>query len=427
MPRRRWLAAAAVLCAIAFGLVGALWLWSGSTVSTTVHRTRVAVLPFVNQSGDAEQEFLSDGITEDVIAALGRFHGLVVMAANAVRPYKGKAMRPADLGRELGVGYLVEGSVRRAGTRIRVTAQLTDANAGRLLWSEQYDDELKDVFAVQQALAQKVAGTLAASLGRIEQQRIVAKAPDNLDAYELVLRARNAMSRATRADNRTARMLLERAIQLDAQYATAYGLLALATQSQAIFGYTEFAAEAFARAEELGLRALALDPDNAQAHGQLSRLYAVTKRYDRALAAAERALAINPSDADSLASRGNALLWLGRFEEAAAMSEAALQLDPHQPPNIPLNLALAYFQLGQHGQVVALMQRERARNPEFVFFHVMLAASYARMGRTTEAAEEREQVRRINPYFEIAQFGSRFVDPVHHARLVEALAKAGLR
>lgn len=178
-------------------------------------RPSIAVLPFVNQSGDPANDYFSDGVTEDIINALGRFSALTVLAYNATRPYKGKVAPPAEVGRELGVRYLVEGSVRRAANRVRVSIRLTDTDPGILLWSEQFDEQLEDVFALEDAITRRVAGTLAANLTRVEQERAFSKPTDDLGAYDLVLRGRARLLQATRSSNREARQFFEQAMQLD--------------------------------------------------------------------------------------------------------------------------------------------------------------------------------------------------------------------
>src|SRR6516165_4832645 len=250
--RMAWTIAAAAV--VALGIAG--WWWSSAptgrpdaeraTTASAVEAARsvasrpgVAVLPFVNLSGDPSQEYFSDGLTEDVIAALGRFGSLTVMARNAVFPFKGKNAKPAVIGHELDVRYIVEGSVRRAGERIRVSVQLTDALAGKLLWSQQYDGGLKDVFAVQDAITRQVAGALAVNLTRVEQRRALSKPTESLDAYDLVLRGRERLQPSTRQANREARQLFERAAQLDPAYADAYVWNGRAYLLMADYGWTE--------------------------------------------------------------------------------------------------------------------------------------------------------------------------------------------
>ncbi|MGQ0682295.1 tetratricopeptide repeat protein [Bradyrhizobium sp.] len=418
-PRFLHVAGAAALAAIVV-VMAYVWLRAPSPATMP----SLAVLPFANQSGDPADDYFSDGITGDVINALGRFSGLRVMAYTAVLPYKDKGA--AEAGRALGVEYLVDGSVRRAADRVRVSTRLTDAQRGTLVWSEQFEKALKDVFDVQDAIALRVAGTLAARVTRIEQQRALAKRPNNLDAYDLVLRGRAVQTRRSRATNREARQLFERAMQLDANYAAAYALLGHAYRDMATLGWTEFPADMVARAEELARKALAIDPDNLDAHRLLSQVHNDQSQYERALSETDRALALNPSDAVSHAARGETLLWVGRFEEAIAALETGLTLDPNMSAQYVFTLGTAYYISRRHTDAVRFLEREALRRPEEVFIQVVLAAAYGQLGRTAEAQRAAETVRRKLPVFDPQIFGSRFQNREHHEYLTEGLRKAGL-
>lgn len=430
--RRRWRPTVAVVAAILLCIVAGMtwwWRWGPPTADlvaiNTSQQPSIAVLSFSNQSDDASQEYFSDGVTEDIIAALGRFPWLTVMARNAVLPYKGKKAKPAEIGRELGVRYLVEGSVRRANERIRVSAQLTDAVAGKLLWSQRFDEELKDVFALQEDVARKVAGTLATNLTRLEQQRAGAKRPENLNAYDLVLRARELLLRATRSTNRDARRLLQLAIRLDPNYADAYAWLSAATYDIASLGWSDAVAETLAEAESLALKARALDDNSAAAHRMLGRVYAADQQLDRSLAEMDRALALNPSDAEAYGSRGATLLWMGRTAEAIKSAEIGLALDPNPFPSVYFNLGLGYYLAGRFDDTIRLLERAASRYPSYAFITPVLAAAYAEVGRKTEATQAVSTALRQNPYFDPATYGSRLIDPEQRGKLAEGLKKAG--
>jgi TolB-like protein/class 3 adenylate cyclase/Tfp pilus assembly protein PilF len=386
----------------------------------------VAVLPFVNQSGDPANEYFSDGITEDIINALGRFSPLTVMAYNATLPYKGKAAPPAEIGRTLGVRYLVEGSVRRAADRVRVSVRLTDADRGVLLWSEQFDEQLKDVFALQDTVTRRVAETLASNVSRVEEQRALTKPPGNLDAYDLVLRGRAELRRTTRASNRDARQYFERAFQLEPNYAAAHAGLGLAYYDMVVLGWTEFSDDMLARAEELARKALLIDPENIDAHRLLSKVHNVLLQYDRALVEIDRALALNPSDAESHSQRGSIFLWTGHLEEAIAAFETAFVLNPNLSASSVLDLGLAYYTARRHDDAVRFLEGETLRHPDFVFISVVLAATYGQLGRMADSKRMAETVKRRLPVFDAQTFGSRFQNRAHHDYLVEGLRKAGL-
>jgi adenylate cyclase len=386
----------------------------------------VAVLPFVNQSGQPENDYFSDGITEDIINALGHFSPLLVLAYNATLPYKGKVAPPAEIGRALGVRYLVEGSVRRADDRVRVSIRLTDAERGTVLWSEKFDEQLKDVFAVQDAITRRVSGTLASNVARIEEQRALAKPPSNLRAYDLVLRGRAELRRTTRTSNREARQHFERALQLDHDYAAAYAGLGHAYYEMAVLGWTEFSDDMLARAEEFARKALSTDQDNLDAHRLISRVHTVQLQYDRALVEIDAALSLNPSDADSHAQRGSVLLWMGRVQEAIAAFETAFALNPNLSANSVLDFGVAYYTARRHEDAIRFLEREALRHPDFVFIPVVLAAAYAQLDRTGDSKRMAELVRRRLPVFDPLTFGSRFQNRAHQDYLIEGLRKAGL-
>jgi TolB-like protein/class 3 adenylate cyclase/Flp pilus assembly protein TadD len=388
-------------------------------------RVDVAVLPFINQSGDASQEYFSDGLTEDVISALARFRSLTVLSRNAVFPYKGSTLKSAELGRELGVPYLVEASVRRASERIRVNAQLTESASGKLLWSHQFDADLGDVFAVQDAIARNIVGALEVNLTRAEQQRALAKPTENLNAYDLVLRGRERLWLGTRGGNREARRLFEQASALDPRYASAHAWLARAYLDLADQGWAEDPSEATERALDEGKKALALNPDDVEALSVLGVAHVTRSEYDLALAAADRLLTINPSDANGLISRQGVLLWSGRIDEAVAAGEEAARYNPQPSPPAIFGFGLAYYQAKRHADAARVIERGVVRFPNTAYLYPVLAAAYAQMGRMPEAAQALQTLQRLNPFFDAETFGSRFRDPKHQAYLREGIAKAG--
>ncbi len=399
----------------------------GAVPPRTVARTSIVVLPFVNQSGDASQEYFSDGLTEDLIAALGRFSSLAVIARNSAFSYKGKVVKPADVARDLGVRYIVEGSVRRSGSRIRVSAQLSDAKSGKLLWSHKYDDLLKDVFAVQDSITRQVAGALAINLGRIEQKRAASLSTDKLDAYDLVLRGRGLMRRVTRAANCKARTLFERAIRIDPRYAAAYAALGRAYRDVAEFGWSEDMNAVLDRALERAQTALRLDPDNVEGFNIVAAVRAVRGQYLLALAASDRALAINPSNAVSMRERAGVLLWLGRIDEAISAGETALRFDPNPTAGAIVVISIAYYEAKRHTDAVRLVERGVLRFPNHPLLYAVLAASYGQMGKKEEAARALAKLRRLSPFFDAASFGSRFRNRDYQAYLADGLAKAGAK
>jgi adenylate cyclase len=424
VTRRSWQWAALAFAVIALISAG-VSLWRKPGGSPHPERPSIAVLPFANQSGDAADNYFSEGITGDIVNALGRFPTLTVKAVGLAAPLKDK-VAPAEVARSLGVRYLVEGSVRRAADRVRVSTRLTDAQQGTVLWSEQFEKQLKDIFDVQDAITLRVAGTLAANLTRLEQQRALAKRPDNLDAYDLVLRGRAALLRLSRSENRNARQLFEQALRLDPDYAAAYAWLGEAYNDMAGFGWTEFPADMLGRAEEVARKALSLDPENLAAYRVLSRMHSAALQYELALVEIDRAIALNPSDSESHAARGNALLWVGRIDEAIVALETAFSLNSNLPADDAFHLGLAYYLSRRLEDAVRFLEREALRNPDYIYTSVVLAAAYGQLGRAADAQRVAEAVRRQLPIFDARTFGSRLQNRAHHEYVTEGLAKAGL-
>jgi adenylate cyclase len=392
-------------------------------------RPSVAVLPFENLSGDTGQDFFSDGIAEDVITALGRFSNLLVVAKSASFQFKGRNFAPTEIGRRLDVRYLLAGSVRRVGDRVRVNAELSEAATGRNVWSEVYDAEVKDIFDVQQDIARRAVGAAAVKLTRFERERALGKPTESLAAYEYVLRGREFMSHATREGNHEAQDMFQRAIDLDPSYAAAYAALGLSLVEAVGSGWTEFVADDLARAETLAQKALSLDPASTDAYRLLAQVDLARGRFDLALAQTERALEINPSDAESYATRGNILVWAGRAAEALPWFEGALRFD-RANARASLLLGLAYYFLDRYGEAVEAIDRGLAgnlgRNTQLVGRPV-LAASYAQLNRPQDAERERTTVMRMSPFLDAERFAGQFGTQQARDHMLEGLKKAGFR
>ena len=386
----------------------------------------VAILVLINQSGDPAQDYFSDGLTEDITRALGRFKQITVLSYGAVLPFRGKEMPLSEIGRVLHARYLVGGSVRRMGTRVRVTVQLSDAANGTQLWAEQYDDEMTDILAVQERIARRIAGTLASSLQQIALQQSLRKPTDNLDAYDQLLRSRALAADSTRAGNRSARELLDRVTLLSPAYAEAYAEMADLYFQRATFGWSEFPDQDIETATRLAQKAIELDEECVLAHSVLARAYTALQKYDLGLAESERALQINPSDAEAALARAAALLWTGRIDESIAAAEFAVHLNPNIGPEAALNLGLAYLLSRRYADAVKLLEAARIRYPAYPLLDFPLAGAYAELGRTADAMDAIEQGRRKNPHFDLASFGSRFQDPALQKRIEASLRKAGL-
>jgi class 3 adenylate cyclase/TolB-like protein len=390
-------------------------------------RPSLAVLPFENLSGNASQDFFSDGISEDVITALGHFSNLLVVAKSASFQFKGRNLPPAEIGRQLNARYLLDGSVRRAGDRVRVSTQLTEAATGRNVWSQAYDAEVKDIFGVQEDIARRVVSAAAVKLTRFERDRALAKPTDNLAAYEYILRGRETFSNATRDGNHQAQEMFQRAIDLDPGYAVAYAELGGSLLEAVASGWTEFVADDLARAETLAQKALSLDPASTAGYRVLAELDIMKGRFQLALGQIDRALEINPSDAQSYATRGNILVWAGRAAEALTWLQGALRFD-RDNARAPLLLGMAYYFLDRYGESVetldGALSGNLGRNTQLMG-RPILAAAYAQLNRPADAERERTLVMRMSPFLDAERFAGQFGTQDARDHMLEGLKKAG--
>ncbi len=431
VPARRNKRRALLIAAVAaLAVAAAAWYTLGGRLMKPAEAAAasIAVLPFANQSGDPKRDYFSDGVTEDIITALGRFSGVRVSARNAVQAYKGRNASPAEISRDLGVRYLVQGSVRQADGRLRVAVELSDATKGTLLWSDNYEGEGKDVFEIQDRIVRNVVGALAVKLTSFEQQRAAAKPPESMDAYDLVLRARELMKTTDRKRNREAIALLNQALQLSPNYGEAHAALASCEMQRALFGWVEDPTAAARRTEAAAQRALAADDPGASARalGVLASLHTFTGDFDAALAEADRAIALNASDALAYSLRGGVLMWLGRIPESIAASEAARRYDPRLSSDANFNLGMAYYFAGRYRDALATFNDSLRTEPELVFLQAGRAAAAAQLGDADQAAQAAVAVRRFDPFFKVETYGNRLVNPAHRAKIQEGLRKAGL-
>jgi TolB-like protein/cytochrome c-type biogenesis protein CcmH/NrfG len=389
-------------------------------------RAAIAVLPLEALGAEGGGDYFADGLTEDIIAALGRFRELSVMSLGAVFGYKGKHPSPAEVGHDLKVRYVVEGFVRRGPERIRVSLSLTDTNRNTVLWSEKYEAEPKDIFAVQDDITRRVAGALALRVTSLELERSAAKPPNNLEAYDLVLRGRALLSRATRSGNAQARALFERAIALDPNYAPAYVGLGQVNLLASNAGWTEDPVEARERAEKLAQKAVALDDLSSNAHALLGAVAVHFGDYDRALEELRRAIDLNGSDAKSYGPLVEVLLYRGDPAGAIAAGEMVAQFLPEIPDATALFLGMAYVLADRGADAIRILEPVVGHNSQDLYASVMLAVAYAAVGRQRQADELAKAVRQRFPTFSRDRFGSALRDPSLRAKLDHALESAGL-
>jgi adenylate cyclase len=388
----------------------------------------VAVLPFTNMSGDPEQEFFADGIAEDVITALSRYPSLFVIARNSSFTYKGRAVDVKQIGRELGVRYVLEGSLRKAGNRIRVTAQLVEAETGKHVWAERYDRDLADIFAVQDEITEAVTTAIAPAIAEAEQQRAMRKPPGSLDAWAAYQRGLWHLSKANIDDNALAQKFFQQAVDFDPSFAGGYKGLAAAQSTAADF-HGQGLLELLDLAEALARRAVALDGADAEARSRLA--HALRRRGDYAggLAEAERALALSPNLADAHAIRGAILIFSERLTEGVEALERSIRLDPRDPRSASrLNqIALGLYFLRKYEAAIDAANEAIRSYPDFPNSYRWLAAALGQLGRIDEAERVLAKAIAIAPAAFDMYVRDRvpWMRPEDHAHMLEGLRKAG--
>jgi adenylate cyclase len=389
----------------------------------------VAVLPFANMSGDPEQEYFSDGLTEEIITALSKVHNMFVIARNSTFSYKDQPVKVQQVHDELGVRYVLEGSVRKAGDRVRITAQLVDAITGGHVWSERYDRQLKDIFALQDEITMKILTALRVKLTEGEQARVYDRGTGNLDSFMKVLEGSSHFLRFNKDDNTVARQMFDEAVALDPENAAARTMLGWTHQMDVWYGSSESPGKSMERASELAQEAVALNDTLDSPHSLLCHINLMKRQYDEAISEGERAIALTPNGADAHAHLAMTLHYVGRPEEAIALFKKAIRLNP-MPPNWYLfSLADAYCFTGQYEEAIANAQKALQRNPDDVIAHVALVTGYSMGGREEEARAEAAEVLRIDPEFSLDYFAITipFKNPADTELSIDALRKAGLK
>ncbi|MBT4932756.1 MAG: hypothetical protein HOL66_03335 [Rhodospirillaceae bacterium] len=439
---RQWIGVAAVILVAIFSW--AMWdTYSRAPVSTSTDSTdatagihlrdkpSIAVLPFANMSGDPDQEYFADGITEDIITGLSKFGLFYVISRNSTFSYKGAPVNVRDVARELGVQYVLEGSVRKTVGQVRISAQLIDAVADTHIWAEKYDGELKDIFRLQEDITQSIVTTIAPQFLSAEMERTQRKDVRNFDAWDAFIRAYWHFFRFTRDDNATAQNLLQKAIELTPNLAQYHGLLAVTHLMDALYGWSDSRDVSLSLALERAERGIALDDNNSLAIRAIGATHFFSKNHDVALSYYRKAVQVNPNEAENRALLGGALGVAGDYEGAREQFEAAFSLSPRDVHVATWYnyLAIAAFVAGRDEEAVEWSKKTVQANPQFPGGHRSLAASYGSIGKLKEATDARLKLQELLPHLTISQLRENlpyFKESKTMERYLDGLRKAGL-
>ena len=393
----------------------------------------IAVLPFDNLSGDREQEYIADGITENIINALSKISEIFVIARNSASIYKGKPVKVQKVSEELGVRYVLEGSIQKSEDRIRVSVQLIDAIKGHHLWSEQYDRNLKDLFALQDDITKKIVVALQVELTDGEQARLRHRTTNNLKAWGYAVKGYSLFERYNKADNAKARELFEKALKLDPDYAWAWTWLAWTYWVDARFGFSHSRAESFKRSIEVARKAVALDESDPDVHALLGWIYLYQREYKKALAEGKKAVLLGPHNAEVHALLAMTMVHVGGFEEAILLSNRAMRLTPFYPSWYLLPLASSNLLLGQYEKSIEASKKclERAKNEDgvtLIISRCFLIAAYIILGRKGEAHSQVEEILKVNPKLSLEWIRKALLwkNPEQLQSLIDDLRKAGI-
>jgi adenylate cyclase len=396
--------------------------------ATTSKLPGIAVLPFSNMSDDVTQDYFSDGMADDLITDLTKISGLFVIARDSTFYYKGETYDVRKVANDLGVRYVLHGSVRRANDQVRVNVQLTDASSGRQIWAERYDGDMTNVFGLQDEITEQVVTALAIKLNNTERERLTRRQTDNLEAYEYFLRGQELVARRSRNNNRAAQELLGKAIELDPEFAMAYALLGWSHVFDAMNGWAAVRKDSLTRAKSLASKALDLQEDIPLAYFVTGLVHREQGDYTKALFEAQKAIDLDPNYANGHVLLATLLYYTGRPEEGMERIKLAMRLNPHHPHNYPFHLGQAYFILKRYDEAIEVFKKGLEMNQSSERMHVWLAATYAQAGRIPDAEWEISQVKESNPSFSLSRISEAFPfkNPADSDHFLEGLRKAGL-
>jgi adenylate cyclase len=411
--RWRWPAIAAAsmaVIAVMSGFGGWLWLWDkpASVVGLAQANERsIAVLPFENMGGSVEQEYFSDGVSEDIITDLSNISGLLVIARNSSFKFKGQSVDLRQVAGDLGVRYVLEGSVRRAGEQLRISAQLIDGKTGAHLWAERYDRPLDDVFAVQDDITGQIVRALHLELTQAERERVIRRYTDDVQAYDDYLLARSLRADLTKESNEAARRLLEGAIERDPDFAAAYAELSWVHHRAWETDWSDTPEVSRDLALELAQKAVALDDSLAEGHARLAWAYLWRRQFDGAIAEGRQAIALDPNYADGYMLLSHILIYAGEAEEGVEVAIEGMPLDPDSMYHTLMHLADGQRLLGQYEKAIENFEKSVELRSNFVAGYVWLASTYGNLGRQVEAELAAAQVMRLQPDFSISAYGGK--------------------
>jgi adenylate cyclase len=394
----------------------------------------IAVLPFNNLSGDPTQDYIADGISENIISALSKISEMFVIARNSTFTYKGKPVKVQQVSEELGVRYVLEGSAQKSGNRLRITAQLIDATTGHHLWSEKYDRDMEDLFALQDEITHKIIIELQVKLTEGEQARVSHKSTNNLEAWSYAVRGLKLFERTSKENNAKAMEFFERAVELDPNYVWAWVRLAWTHVMASVPGWSPSPSEHRKKVVEIAEKVSVLGESDSDVHALWGLIYRERKQYELAITEGEKSLILGPTNAQAHVLHSVSMNMVGRFDDAIRLVKKAMRLHPCYPAYYLLWLGGAYRMTGRYEEALTVYNQllDRSRKGEFPILsaHLCLAETYAAFGKEEEARNHADEVLRINPLFSLKEINKilsfRYKDPAHLERRLNALRKAGI-